>query len=287
MIKFGFVFTNYNNSEYTIEAVRSLCDCNTEHQYRVVVVDNNSSNESIDALRILKREFENFDLILNKENVGYFKGLNVGIRHLRSNYLDINHVIIGNNDLLFPSNYFDKLIINLSKFNNYAVISPDIVTLDGIHQNPHVIKQIGFIREVIYDLYYYNYYLSVTIRIFAKLTNLFTDRRDEEQYEIAQEIYQGHGSCYILGPIFFENYDELWAPSFLMGEEYFLSKMLSDKGLNILYEPTISVTHCCHVAMGKVPNKKIWGISREAHKIYRKYVKIYGGSGSVNDKNRI
>ena len=277
-MNFGFVFTNYNNSEYTIAAVRSLRACNTEHQYRVVVVDNNSRYESIDALRILRREFGNIDLILNKENVGYFKGLNVGIRHLRSNYCEVNHVIIGNNDLLFPSNYFDNLIMNFSKFNKYAVISPDIVTLDGIHQNPHVIKRIGFIREVIYDLYYYNYYLSVTIKIFSKLTNLFTDRRDEEQYEIAQEIYQGHGSCYILGPIFFENYDELWAPTFLMGEEYFLSKMLADKGLNILYEPTISVTHRCHVAIDNVPNKRIWEISREAHKIYRKYVKIYGGS---------
>ena len=278
-MKFGFVFTNYNNSEYTIAAVRSLWACNTDHKFRVIVVDNNSSYKSIDALRILMKEFENIDLILNKENVGYFNGLNAGIRHLRSNYCEVNHVIIGNNDLLFPLDYFENIIINLSKFNKYAVISPDIVTLDGIHQNPHVIKRIGFIREVIYDLYYYNYYLSVTIKKIAKLTNLFTDRRDEEQYEIAQEIYQGHGSCYILGPIFFEKFDELWAPTFLMGEEYFLSKMLADKGLIILYEPTISVTHCCHVAIDNVPNKRIWEISREAHKIYRKYVKIYGGSG--------
>ena len=61
-------------------------------------------------------------------------------------------------------------------------------------------------------------------------TRSFTDRGDESQYEItAQPIYQGHGSCYILGPKFFEYFSELWAPTLrMMSEGDFLSKQLED-----------------------------------------------------------
>jgi hypothetical protein len=61
-----------------------------------------------------------------------------------------------------------------------------------------------------------------------------------------------------------------------MGEEFFLSKMLKDKGLSIYYEPAIHVIHRCHAAIDNVPNKRMWEISREAHRIYRKHVKIFG-----------
>ena len=43
-----------------------------------------------------------------------------------------------------------------------------------------------------------------------------------------------------------------------MGEEYFLSKQLSDKGLHTYYEPSIKVTHHCHSAIDKIPSRKIW-----------------------------
>jgi hypothetical protein len=164
----------------------------------------------------------------------------------------------------------------LSLFAKYPVISPDIITLDGVHQNPHVISKIGKFREFIYNLYYANYYLAIAIRRVAKLTRKFTDRQDETHHNVAQEIYQGYGACYVLGPLFFRYLEELWAPSFLMHEEYFLSKQLSDKGLSVYYEPAIRVQHCCHGAMATITGRKAWEAARAAQKIYRQHVRIFG-----------
>src|SRR5215831_8801016 len=272
-MKFGFVCTNYNNSAYTREAVASLR--RNGEQCRVVVVDNKSNDENVSALKTLANEFQHVDLILNSENVGYFKGLNLGIKHLRSTQPDVNIMVVGNNDLVFPADFADSLRRNLSTLEKYAVVSPDIETLDGVHQNPHVIREIGKFREFIYDLYYAHYYLAIAIRQLAKLTRRFTDRADETFHDIAQEIYQGYGACYVLGPVFFRHFEELWAPTFLMHEEYFLSKQLSEKGMRVYYEPSIKVLHHRNGAMATVPGRKAWELARSAQKVYGQHVKIF------------
>jgi len=273
-MKIGYVCTNYKNTADTREAVCSLRR-NGGDEYRIVVVDNNSDNESVEALKKLANEFENVELILNKDNVGYFRGLNQGIRHLRSSQPDINITVVGNNDLVFPADFAESIRSNLSTLEKYAVVSPDIVTLDGVHQNPHVIHKIGKFREFIYNLYYANYYLAIAIRKLAKLTSSFTDRPDKTHHDVAQKIYQGYGACYVLGPVFFRHFVELWAPSFLMHEEYFLSKQLSDKGLSVYYEPSIRVQHRCHGAMATITSRKAWEAARAAQKIYRQHVRIF------------
>lgn len=272
-IHLGFVMTNYNSSEDTRNAIQSINSTIEREKYQIVVVDNNSNEESKQALKRIETEFDNVHLILNNENVGYFKGLNLGIKYLKRNFTEIEYMVIGNNDLIYPENFYDSIINNLSIFKKYPVISPNVVTNDGMHQNPHVISKISSFREMIYDLYYYNYFLAVCITKISKFTNKFTDRSDEKQFEIAQEIYQGHGSCYILGPVFFENFEELWAPTFLMGEEFFLSLQLKSKKFSMYYLPKISVLHTGNSSIGKVPKKEIWNISRKSHIEYRKHVK--------------
>ncbi|WP_090143108.1 glycosyltransferase family 2 protein [Limnohabitans sp. DM1] len=272
-MKLGYVCTNFNNSHFTVDAVRSLAassdDC---HELRVVVVDNLSTPEHRATLHALASEFSCVDLILNDENVGYFPGLNCGIRHMRSKYPDFEYFVIGNNDLVFAPEFCSQVEDNRDLLDSHAVVSPDIVTLDGEHQNPHVIRTISKTREIVYDVYYSNYHLAQLILWFARKSKRLTDRSDELHYENAQYIYQGHGSCYLLGPKFFADFEELWAPTFLMGEEYFLSKQLSDRGLRVYYSPTIQVTHCWHGSLQSIPSRKLWQLAREAHLVYRKYI---------------
>jgi GT2 family glycosyltransferase len=275
MMKLGYICTNYNNSSYTLEAVRSL-KANTSHQYNIVVVDNNSDAESVAFLKEMASVHRDVHLILSDDNVGYFRGLNLGIRYLREQYPELQWMIVGNNDLEFPVDFADKLSLLVPMLQTHAVISPDIVTVEGAHQNPHVIESISKLREVFYDLYYANYYAGMAIMKLAKMLPSLSERSDEEQWQVARPIYQGHGSCYVLGPRFLEQFSELWAPTFMMSEEYFLSKQLSDVGQQVYYEPGIQVVHHWHGSLEKLPSRRRWNLAREAHREYRKYVKIFG-----------
>jgi GT2 family glycosyltransferase len=271
----GFVFTNFNNSRFTREAIQSITLNEFEGENFIVIVDNNSNSKEKELLKELKSDFPDIQLILNSENFGYFKGLNIGIKYLRLNQQNLDYIVIGNNDLLFQKDFIKSVYSKERIFEQYPVVSPDLITLDGVHQNPHVIKKISKSREFIYDLYYGSYLMAQLISLLAMTTKKITDRNDEKQFGIAQTIYQGYGACYILGQEFFKHFDQLWAPTFLMGEEFFLSKQLESKKMNIFYEPGIRVIHQEHASVGKIPRKMLWKFSRESHKLYRKYVKTW------------
>lgn len=274
-MKIGFVFTNYNNSKFTRDAVKSITLNEFFFESYVIVVDNRSDDKEVEILKEIITDYPHIHVIFNNENLGYFKGLNTGIRYLRDNYKDICHIIIGNNDLIFPPEFIKSIIVNEKVFESYPVISPDLVTLDGIHQNPHVIKKISRFRELVYDLYHSSYLLARFITLLAKKTKSNTDRNDEREFRVAQTIWQGYGACYILGPLFFKYFDELWAPTFLMGEEFFLSRQIENEKMKVFYDPHIVVIHQEHASLSKIPKKKLWQFSRESHRIYRKYVKIW------------
>lgn len=272
-MEIGYVCTNYNNTKFTREAVRSLLT-NTGHTVRIVVVDNQSDPRSVTELQEINREFPSIKVIYNSENLGYFRGLNVGIAYLRAHHPQTEFMAVGNNDLTFAPDFVDSVAAHRALFEVYPVVSPDIITVDGVHQNPHVIHKISKKREFVYDLYFSNYYLGRLIKWLAARLNRVTDRSDEESWETGQTIYQGHGAVYLLGPKFFAHFESLWAPTFLMGEEFFLSKQLSDQGMQLYYEPGIRLTHHWHATISQQPSRKMWEISRDSHRIYRKYVKV-------------
>ncbi len=249
---------------------------NRGHQTRAVVVDNSSGEEDLQLLAGLQSEFpEEVEIIKSTENLGYFPGLNVGIKALHQRFGEFDAVVVGNNDLLFANDFIDSLARYESLLVGYPVISPDVVTIDGTHQNPHVIESISKSRELLYDLYYSNYYLARLLIWLARVTRPISRRKDDLQWAVSRPILQGHGSCYILSPLFFRLFDALWAPTFLMGEEFFLSKQLRDGGHQVYYESRVRVLHCLHATISRVPARRIWTYSRLAHRLYRQHVKIF------------
>lgn len=271
-MKFAYVCTNYNNTHFSVEAVRSL---NAGHiaPALIVVVDNLSSQEEREQLVALAGAHANVDVVLNDENVGYFAGLNIGIDRVLSLDPELTCMVVGNNDLEFSMNFGDHLAEVLADAADRPVISPYIETLDGLPQNPHVVSGISRVREFVYDAYYANYHIARIIRMLAHKSRGLTDRRDEQGFSSPGFIYQGHGSCYVLTPVFFEHFRRLWAPTFLMGEEFFLSRQLSAQGYMTYYDPRLRIRHRCNGAIENVPARKMWGLARDAHRVYRRYVK--------------
>lgn len=277
-MNYAYVCTNYNNAHYTRDAVRTI-NAGTHPPVRIVVVDNCSAPEDISQLRVIAAEHDNVELVLNNENIGYFSGLNSGITRVRAIEPAITTMVIGNNDLEFPADFGVCLATVIADAEQGAgarerpVISPYVETLDGMPQNPHVVSGISRVRELIYDLYYANYQLAKLIRAAARRTSGVTDRHDEAGHATPQYIYQGHGSCYVLTPLFFREFRELWAPTFMMGEEFFLSRQLAERGFMTYYDPRVRIRHRCNGAIENVPARRMWKLARDAHRVYRRYVK--------------
>ncbi len=269
-MEIGFVFTNYNNSAYSILSIESLATTPAWRDCRVVIVDNASQEKDLNLLAQLSESHPEIDVIYNDSNLGYFSGLNVGIEFIRNKHPNIHIVVIGNNDLVFPANFFELVHANSGLFEKHPVVSPDIVTLDDIHQNPHAVAEFTALRLFLWKLYYADYHIALVLRALAKLTRLLTERKDYTNFSNAGPIAQGFGACYLLGPLFWQNFKTLWAPTFLMHEEFFFSEQLKSKGYMVYYTPGITVRHHCHASVGNLPSRRLWELSRDAYLIMLK-----------------
>lgn len=266
----AYVCTNFNSSGDTLRAIDSLV-ANAGHAIHTIVVDNRSEPAQQAVLRDYVRGRNDVDVVFSPENLGYFRGLNAGLQRLQATRPDLQHAVVGNNDLIFPAGFIDAVQRKLDLFERYPVLSPAITTLDGAHQNPHVISGISALRERFYDLYHLNYPLALLLKWLVKQSRGMARRGDEDQHGTGQEIWQGHGSCYLFGPRFFREFGQLWAPTFLFGEEFFLSEQLAANGHKVYFEPSISLVHACHSSVAKLPSRRHWELSRDAHWVYRKH----------------
>jgi GT2 family glycosyltransferase len=271
----GFVFTNFNNSELTLQALESIFSAAGENDCRAVIVDNCSDAGQTAILKAAEGRFERVQFVYSPVNTGYFAGLNIGIRKIKEEAGNQDFLVVGNNDLVFSEDFFRRLREKRTELSSHPVISPDLVTLDGVHQNPHVIARVSRFRELVWDVYFSNYWCSLLIRNLASVGRNFFERKDYLSYEKPGHIYQGYGACYLLTPEFFAHFSELWAPGFLMGEEFFLSKQLESKGFQVFYEPSLRVVHHDHATVSKVPSRKMWEFTRDYHKIYRSFISPY------------
>ena len=277
-MRLGYVCTNYNNSSFTRSAIASLHRDGQDADVRVVVVDNKSHADDVSALRCVAHEFHNVELVLNEQNVGYFSGLNLGIAHMRLCFPEVAHFVIGNNDLVFPPGFRETVARHRDVLERWCVVAPDLVTPDGVHQNPHVLHPIGRMRKRIWDLYYQSYIVAVLIKHAVKATKRFTVRAenglDSQLYRVAGPIEQGYGACYLLGPRFFRSFQRLFAPTFMMQEEFFLYEQLRGIDQMTYYDPRFVVQHVGHATMDTLPSRRHWQLSRDAHRVYKRYLAL-------------
>lgn len=273
-MQINFVFTNYNNSLLSIQAIESIWKIQDLVDPHIVIVDNFSEIKEINILKKFKTENlqKKLHFLFLDENIGYFKGLNKGINYLNKMDVNFDYFIIGNNDLIFPEMLLKLLCKNNLIHSLYPVISPNLITLDNVHQNPHVLYRISRMRKIIYDFYFYDYNFAKIISTISKYTSFLTKRKDSVAHKNSGVINMGYGACYLLTTNFFDFFKELDAKTFLMGEEAFLSNQIHSKGLEIYYDSEIEILHYDHASCGKIPARKMWEFTSESYKLYRKYI---------------
>ena len=271
----AFICVNYNNSVITKTYLNSVLKINkiNDFSYRIIVVDNDSNPDQIDSLKSFIKEInnKNIELIISKTNVGYFRGLNLGLNSLDLNVY--NYVVIGNNDIEFQNDFLQKLEDDILTPQTF-VLAPNIIRKrDGIHQNPHIVKKFTFFQNLYRFMYFQNYYLSIVLNfLYGKIKSIvFPENRPGSNKE--QEIIMGYGACYVLTKNFFKVFSELDAPVFLMGEEGILSNQVFSANGVIKYKPSLIISHLDHASLNMVQNRALYNYSKISYKYYQKKLK--------------
>lgn len=123
------VILNYNNYEDTIECVSSLQMAIDPAKYDIVIVDNNSNNDSVS---IIQNKLNGVTLIQSNQNRGYAYGNNLGIQYAKKEGYE--YVCVLNNDTIITENFLDICIGYLENHKETVFVSPTLLDYDRSHR---------------------------------------------------------------------------------------------------------------------------------------------------------
>ncbi|MBA6335675.1 glycosyltransferase family 2 protein [Colwellia sp. BRX8-7] len=267
---YNFICVNYNGSHFCHDLLKSLELINVDsgHYVRFYIVDNSSKLKDIKALRKLSSNKVELVLMELPNNIGYFPAMNVGIKKANSDNDGL--IIIGNNDLEYSTNFITSYNSLVDVPKDTIVISPDVVTTDGVHQNPLSLSKLSKSRLIIEEIYYSNYYIS---RAMIFIRGLYPKQKKIKPVQSEQMVIQrGIGACYILQKTFFDFYDKLDDRVFMWGEEVLLSNQVESVGKKILFCPSLKVHHFESGTVKKIASKNRYEMVRKSFQIYKKYL---------------
>jgi len=124
--KVSIIILNWNGWQDTLECFDSLVKI-TYPNYDVVVIDNDSTNESVEKIKNWinnKKTAVNYKLLINDRNAGFAGGNNPGIEYAIKNKSD--YALLLNNDTIVDPGFLEKLVKVGESSRKFGIIGPKI-----------------------------------------------------------------------------------------------------------------------------------------------------------------
>ena len=264
----AIIVLNWNGWKDTIECLESIYQLSYQN-YSVVLVDNNSSDDSIKKIKYyiegkLKVEsnffeyssdnkpiefnefnetdynsyiditFKPLTFIKNKINYGFAEGNNIGIKYALKNLMP-RYILLLNNDTVVDKNFLNALVQEGEKNEKIGLLGPKIY----YYNNPEVIWCIG--GKIDWK--------------FARGLHVGTNEYDEGQYSLKKSYDYISGSALMIKTDVLEDVGLLDKRFFLYFEETDLALRASLRGYENFYVPDAKIWHKVSKSGGGIKNE--------------------------------
>lgn len=280
----SIITLNWNGWEDTIECLESIFQ-NNYHNYNVIVIDNNSNDESIDKikeycsgkLKVQSKFFkydnqnkpikilENLDkdnssssserliLIKNNENVGFAEGNNIGINFALNN-LNPDYILLLNNDTVVDKEFLDEMLKVSESGNEIGIVGPKIYYYDEPNR-------IWFAKG------------KISWK-FCRGLNIGYNEIDNGQYNQITEIEYASGCTFLIKTEIIEKIGLLDKRFFLYFEEIDWTLRASKLGYKSLFAPKGKIWHKISKSGGGIKGKVgLYYITRNRWLLMKRWAK--------------
>ena len=160
------VVLNYNAYQDTIDCLVSISKLQSNY-YKVVLVDNDSDNPSIDGIVnwISLNNYNNIKILESDKNRGYSAGNNLGIKYALSQN-DCKYIWILNNDAVVEPNTLKELIDSDSNSEFETIWGSKILYPNG------KIQSMGCTMNYKYMLSFHNYNNEIDVTNILSIKNI-------------------------------------------------------------------------------------------------------------------
>lgn len=133
-MELSIVILSYNTKDLTLRCIESIISQYKKElemkKIEVIVVDNNSSDDSVSTISGLPLKNFSIKLILNKENVGFGRGCNIGARAAEG-----KSILFLNSDTQALDKGFLRMADFLEKNKNIGVLGGKLINSDNTPQS--------------------------------------------------------------------------------------------------------------------------------------------------------
>ncbi len=120
------IIVNYKTPDILKLCIRSIIETVKKTDYEIIVVDLESDYETECEI---KSKFTNIKFIASKENLGYAKSVNLGIKNAKGDYF-----LILNPDIIAKKDAIDKMLGFVKSQKNIGVLGPRLLNFNGSTQ---------------------------------------------------------------------------------------------------------------------------------------------------------
>lgn len=123
--KVYIILLNYNSAQDTIECVNSIKENEKNLNYEIIVVDNKSSDNSVEVLE----KCSGIELIKSLDNGGFAKGNNIAIDYVLKNGAE--YVLLLNNDTTIEKDAISIMLNRLKEDDTLGIVGARIMYFDN------------------------------------------------------------------------------------------------------------------------------------------------------------
>lgn len=277
------VILNYKNYIDTIRCLESLRQSDYENA-RIVVVDNDSQNKSLESIAHALDDWEQpyqihktppgsvagdekHILVQSGANRGYAAGNNVGIRLALDAGAD--YVVILNNDTIIPLDFPGRLVTFAESRQDAGIVSPNVLDSAGKRDRTCARRRLRFWDNL--------FVLGIPAMLFPQ--NRFIRRRyymDYYDFYEPMKVDIVSGSCMLLKSDCIREIGLLDEGTFLMNEEPILCERIAPTRFETYLYPESTITHLHGKSISQESRKWMGQVSAESARYYLKRYRCYG-----------
>ncbi|MFA7626010.1 MAG: glycosyltransferase [Candidatus Kapaibacterium sp.] len=212
----------FNKSELTKNCLESLYRFTDKKLFEIILIDNDSTDNTREVVSIFEREYDNIIYIKNSRNLGYSRANNIGARIAKYDY-----ILLLNNDTIIMRNWLKPMTDILDDDSKVAAVGAKLLYEDNTIQHAGV--------AIIKDL-------SIGDNLVARHIYSGFNKNAPEVNKIME--YQAlTGACLLLRKsAYFDagGLDEVYWNAY---EDVDLCFKLREMGFKIVYQPKSTIYH--------------------------------------------
>ncbi len=120
----SIIIVSYNQKKLLKQCIDNIFKSDIKNNFEIIIVDNDSKDNTRKYLQSINDK--RVSVILNKDNLGYAKANNQGIKRARGEY-----ILLLNPDVIIYPNSVEVLAQFLKTHKNVAMVGPRLLNVDG------------------------------------------------------------------------------------------------------------------------------------------------------------